>query len=75
MIFTQTLGLFGAAISIKVWKDNQVNYMYIFQIDYQNVIFFIQFFKSAFIFLFVELVFLYIFLNDTNVLFQTREIR
>lgn len=70
LVFTQTIFLLGAAISIKVWKDNHVNYMYIFQLDYKSVIFFIQFFKTAFIYLFIGLLFLYIFLNDMTDLFQ-----
>ena len=30
LYFTQVVILFGAAICIKVWKHNEVNYMYIF---------------------------------------------
>ena len=71
-ILMQTMVLFGAAVSIYVWKANHVNYMYIFQLDYGSVIFFIQFFKTAFLYLFIGLLFLYIFLNDAVDLFQRR---
>ena len=49
--------------------------MYIFQLDYKNVIFSIQFLQLACIFLFVEVFFLIFFINDSSYLFHTREIR
>jgi len=63
IMFNLVVIAFGAGIALKVWKQYQVNYLHILQLDHKNSIVFIEFWKIAFFYLAIELTILYIFLN------------
>ena len=69
IFFTLTLILFSAGLCIKIWKDFHINYLYILQIDYEKVIFWIQFVKLSLIYFFIDLIFLFFFMKKIEEVF------
>lgn len=62
VLFTMFLMLFGAGVCLKVWKECEVNYIYILQIDNTNRMNFLQLWKGAFMVLTIWLLLLYTFM-------------